>query len=134
MTFANNALTLVARLLLAAMFVVSGYSKIGPGFAGTVGYISSVGLPLAQAAAVASIVVEIGAGLALIVGYKTRWAAWALLVFTLAAGLLFHNFWAMPAADQLMQQVMFMKNLGVAGGLLMLSVAGPGMWSVDRER
>lgn len=133
MTFAHNALTLVARVLLAAMFVVSGYGKIG-GFEGTVGYISSVGLPLAQAGAVGAIVVEIGAGLALIVGFKTRWAALALMVFTLAAALLFHNFWTMPAAEQGMQQVMFMKNLAVTGGLLMLAVAGPGMWSFDRGR
>ena len=56
------------------------------------------------------------------------------MVFTLAAALLFHNFWAMPAAEQGMQQVMFMKNLAVAGGLLMLAVAGPGAWSLDRGR
>lgn len=133
MTMNQNAMALVGRILLALMFLIAGIGKIGAGFAGTVGYISSVGLPLPQVAAIGAIIVEIVGSLALIVGWKTRWAALALAIFSVAAALLFHNYWAMPANQQMMQQIIFMKNLAVAGGLLMLAVAGPGAWSVDRR-
>jgi putative oxidoreductase len=133
MTMNQNVAALAGRILLALMFLIAGIGKIGDGFAGTVGYISSVGLPQPQLAAVGAIIVEIVGSLALIVGWKTRWAALALAIFTVAAALLFHNYWAMPANQQMMQQIIFMKNLAVAGGLLMLAVAGPGAWSVDRR-
>jgi putative oxidoreductase len=133
MAMNQNATALVGRVLLALMFLIAGIGKIGAGFAGTVGYISSVGLPLPQVAAIGAIFVEIVGSLALIVGWKTRWAALALALFTVATALLFHNYWAMPANQQMMQQIIFMKNLAVAGGLLMLAVAGPGAWSVDRR-
>jgi putative oxidoreductase len=133
MTMNQNATALAGRILLALMFLVAGIGKIGAGFAGTVGYIGSVGLPMPQVVAVGTIIVEIVASLALIVGWKTRWAALALAIFTVAAALLFHNYWAMPANQQMMQQIIFMKNLAVAGGLLMLAVAGPGAWSIDRR-
>jgi putative oxidoreductase len=133
MTMNQNAMALVGRILLALMFLIAGIGKIGAGFAGTVGYIGSVGLPLPQVAAIGAIIVEIGASVALIVGWKTRWAALALAIFSVAAALLFHNYWAMPTNQQMMQQIIFMKNLAVAGGLLMLAVAGPGAWSVDRR-
>jgi putative oxidoreductase len=129
----QNAAALVGRILLALMFLLAGISKIGDGFAGTVGYIGSVGLPLAQLVAIGTIILEVGAALLLIIGWKARWAALALMLFTLAAALLFHNYWAMPADKQMMQQIMFLKNLAVAGGLLMLAIAGPGAWSLDRR-
>ena len=132
MTTNQNAMALVGRVLLALMFLLSGIGKIG-GFEGTVGYISSVGLPLPSVLAAGALVLEIVAGIALIVGYKTRWAALALALFTIAAAVLFHNFWAMPPDKQMMQQVIFMKNMAVTGGLLMLALAGPGAWSVDRR-
>jgi putative oxidoreductase len=132
MTTNQNAMALVGRVLLALMFLLSGIGKIG-GFEGTVGYISSVGLPLPSVLAAGALVLEIVAGIALIIGYKTRWAALALALFTLAAAFLFHNYWAMPAGQQMMQQIIFLKNLAVTGGLLMLAMAGPGAWSVDRR-
>ncbi len=132
MTTNQNAMALVGRVLLALMFLLSGIGKIG-GFAGTVAYISSVGLPLPSVLAAASLVLEIVAGIALIIGYKTRWAALALVLFTIAAAVLFHNFWALPADKQMMQQIIFMKDIAIAGGLLMLAIAGPGAWSVDRR-
>lgn len=125
-----NAMALVGRVLLATMFILSGWDKIG-GFAGTAGYIQSVGLPMPQVLAAGALVLELVAGVLLVIGWKTRWAALALAVFCILAGVLFHNFWAMPADKQMMQQIMFLKNLAVAGGLLMLAVAGPGRWSVD---
>jgi putative oxidoreductase len=127
-----NAAALAGRILLAAMFLMAGYGKIG-GFAGTVGYISSVGLPAPQLLAAAAVVVELVGGALLLVGWKARWAALALAGFTVMASVLFHNYWAMPAAQQMMQQLMFTKNMAVTGGLLMVAALGAGGWSVDRR-
>jgi putative oxidoreductase len=129
---AVNLLTLAARILLAALFLWSGFGKIG-GFTGTVGYIASKGLPLAQALAAATVLVEIGAGLLLLIGWKARWAALALAIFTVLAAVLFHNYWAVPEAQKMMQQISFMKNLAIIGGLLMVVAFGAGSWSVDRR-
>lgn len=127
-----NAIALAGRILLAAMFLMAGYGKIG-GFAGTVGYIGSVGLPAPQVLAAAALVVELVGGALLLIGWKARWAALALAGFTVMASVLFHNYWAMPAAQQMMQQLMFTKNIAVAGGLLMVAALGAGGWSVDRR-
>jgi putative oxidoreductase len=129
----QDALALVGRTLLALMFVIAGYSKIG-GFAGTVAYVASKGLPAAQVVSVLTIVLELGAGLALIVGLHARWAALALAVFTLAAAFLFHDFWAVPPEQQLTQYLSFMKNISITGGLLAITAFGPGGWSWDERR
>lgn len=121
---------LAGRLLIAAIFVLSGFSKI-TGFDGTVGYIASKGLPLPQLGALAAIVVELGGGLLVIAGWKTRWAAAAMLVFTLAAAVLFHNFWAAAPDAAQNQMIHFMKNISMAGGLLYVLVFGSGPLSVD---
>ena len=132
-TSLQNPLALVGRLLLALLFLPAGINKIG-GFAGTVGYITSKGLPMPSVAAVIAIIVEVGAALALIAGFGTRWAALALAGFTLIATFFFHNYWAMPAEQVMMQQLMFFKNIAVVGGLLVLAAHGAGAWSVDAKR
>lgn len=129
----NNAFLLAARVLMAVMFVPAGISKIG-GFEGTVGYIASVGLPMAAAGAVAAIVVEVLGGLALLAGVGTRVAAVVLALFTLAASVFFHAYWAVPAEQAMVQQLMFFKNLAIVGGLLGLAAAGAGGWSVEGRR
>ena len=129
----QNPLTLVGRLLLALLFLPAGISKIG-GFAGTAGYIASKGLPMPSVAAVIAIIVEVAGGLALMAGFGTRWAALALAAFTVVATFLFHNFWAMPAEQVMVQQLMFFKNIAVVGGLLVLVAHGAGAWSLDAKR
>lgn len=129
----QNPLALISRLLLAALFLPAGIGKI-TGFEGTVGYIASVGLPMATLGAVAAIVVEVLGGLALLVGFGTRWAALVLALFTLTASFFFHNYWAVPAEQQFMQQLLFMKNVGVTGGLLALAAFGAGAFSLDARR
>jgi putative oxidoreductase len=129
----QNPLSLVGRILLALLFVPAGLSKIA-GFSGTVGYIGSQGLPLPAVAAVIAILVEVGGGLALLAGFGTRLAALALAAFTLVATVVFHNYWAMPADMQMMQQLMFFKNIAVVGGLLVLAAWGAGAWSLDAKR
>lgn len=116
----NSKLVALGRALIALLFVPAGISKIF-GFAGTVGYISSVGLPLPALAAIGAIVVEVGAGLALLAGYRTQVVALILAAFTLVAAVVFHNFWAAPAEMAQMQQIMFFKNIAVVGGLLILA-------------
>ena len=132
-TSLQNPLALVGRLLLALLFLPAGINKIG-GFAGTVGYIASKGLPMPSVAAVIAIIVEVVGAVALIAGFGTRWAALALAGFTFIATFLFHNFWAMPAEQVMMQQLMFFKNIAVVGGLLVLAAHGAGAWSVDAKR
>ena len=129
----QNPLAFVGRLLLALLFLPAGLSKIS-GFAGTVGYIASKGMPMPTAAAVIAIIVEVVGPLALIAGFGTRWAALVLAGFTLVATFVFHNFWAMPADQVMMQQLMFFKNIAVIGGLLILAAHGAGAWSVDAKR
>jgi len=120
---------LIGRILIAFIFVFSGLGKI-TGFEGTVGYIASKGLPLPQLAAVAAIIVELGGGLMLVVGWKAHWAAAAMLVFTGMAALFFHNFWALPADQAQNQMIHFMKNISMMGGLLYVVVYGGGPVSV----
>lgn len=132
-TTLQNSLSLAGRLLLVALFLPAGIGKI-TGFAGTVGYIASVGLPLPTLGAALAILVEVGGGLALLAGAGARVAALVLAFFTLAASVFFHAFWSVPADQQFVQQLLFMKNIAVAGGLLTLAAWGPGAWSVDARR
>ena len=129
----QNPLSLAGRLLMAALFLPAGIGKI-TGFAGTVGYISSVGLPLPTVAAAGALVVEILGGAALIVGYQTRIAALVLALFTLVASFFFHNYWGVPAEQAFVQQLLFFKNVAVVGGLFVLAAFGAGAWSLDAKR
>lgn len=129
----QNPLSLAGRLLLALLFLPAGFGKL-TGFAGTVGYIASVGLPAPQLGAIVALVVEIAGGIALIAGFGTRFAALALALFTLVASFFFHNYWGVPAEQQFMQSLLFYKNIAVVGGLLTLAAWGPGAWSVDSRR
>jgi putative oxidoreductase len=129
----SSSAALVGRVMLAAMFVLAGISKIG-GFDGTVAYIASKGLPLPMVAAAGTVLLEIAGGLALITGWRARWAALALAVFTVVASVIFHAYWALPVEEQRMQQLMFMKNMAVTGGLLMVFALGAGRFSLDERR
>lgn len=126
-------LSLAGRLLIASLFLPAGISKL-TGFSGTVGYIQSVGLPLPQAAAAVAVVIEIAGSLMLILGFKTRWAALAMAVFTLMASYYFHAYWSVPEAARMVQSLFFKKNMAIAGGLLALAGLGAGAWSLDAWR
>src|SRR5262247_1658003 len=91
----RDFIALVGRVLLAVLFIISGYGKIG-GFDGTVQTLAGKGLPLPQLATAVAILVELGGGILLAIGWKTRWvAAVAIILFTIAASFLFHDFWNM---------------------------------------
>jgi putative oxidoreductase len=129
----KSPLVVIGRVLLALMFVMAGFQKLG-GIAGTAGYIASVGLPTPTVLAVLAGLLEVVAGLALMIGFQARWAALALAVFTILANLFFHKFWAAPADQAFVQQLMFMKNLSIAGGLFVVAALGAGPVSVDARR
>jgi len=120
---------LAGRILIAFIFIFSGFGKL-TGFDGTVGYIASKGLPLPQLAAIAAIIVELGGGILLVAGWKARWAAAAMLIFTGMAAVLFHNFWAVTPEQAQNQMIHFMKNITIMGGLLYVLVYGSGPISV----
>jgi len=117
---------LAARILLGLIFVVAGFGKLGAGYAGTAGYMDSMGVPGGLLPLV--IAVEILGGVMIILGLKIKWAAIALAGFTLLAGVLFHS----NLADQ-MQSILFMKNLAISGGLLLLVNHGAGELSLDKK-
>ena len=121
----ENVADLAGRILISAMFLTSGLGKIS-GYAGTQGYMESMGVPGALLPLV--IALEVLGAVAVIVGYHTRVAAAALAGFTLAAAVLFHS-----GADQ-MQQLLFMKNVAITGGFLFLVARGAGDWSLDARR
>lgn len=116
----------VARLFLGQIFLLAGLNKIS-GYAGTQGYMEAMGVPGGLLPLV--IALEVVAGLAIIVGFKTQWASYALAAFTLIATAIFHA----NLADQ-MQMILFMKNISITGGLLLLATYGSGAWSVDAKR
>lgn len=123
---------LAGRILIALIFVFAGLGKIS-GFDGTVGYIASKGLPLPQLAAIGAIIVELGGGIMLVLGWKTRWAAAAILIFTALAALFFHDFWAVPPDQAQGQMIHFMKNMAIMGGLLFVVIHGGGAISLDKD-
>jgi putative oxidoreductase len=132
-TSIQNSLNLAARLLMVVLFLPAGIGKL-TGFAGTVGYITSVGLPLPTLAAATALVVEIIGSLALLAGFGTRIAALVLAAFTLVASFFFHAYWGVPADQAFMQQLLFFKNIAVVGGLLAIAANGAGAWSLDSRR
>jgi putative oxidoreductase len=115
---------LIGRFLIALIFITSGWSKIG-GFAATQGYMESMGVPGVLLPLV--ILTELGGGVLIVLGLFTRYAALALAGFSILSGILFHG-----GADQ-MQQILFMKNLAMAGGFLFLVAHGAGRISLDRR-
>jgi len=129
-TTAQDTLALIGRLVLAWFFVPAGWSKIA-GFSGTVAYATSAGLPLPEIGVAVGLLIELVGGLLLLVGFGTRWAALSLAVFTVVAAFFFHNYWAMPEAQQMMQKLNFTKNLAIAAGLLAFAAFGPGRLSIE---
>ncbi len=121
----NPYLGLAGRVLLAITFVVAGYGKIG-GYVGTQGYMESMGVPGMLLPLV--IILELGGGLAIIAGWQTRIIAILLAGFTLLAAFMFH----LDFADRL-ESILFMKNVSIAGGFLLLAAYGPGALALDNR-
>jgi putative oxidoreductase len=133
LTPAQNAFALLGRVLLAMLFVPSGWGKIA-GFSGLVGYISSKGIPMPEVCAAIAIATELGLGLLLLVGWQTRWVALLMAIFVAVITPIFHNYWAVPEAQVMAQKMNFFKNFAITGGLLAFAAFGAGAFSIDGRR
>ena len=123
---------LAGRIMLALIFLISGFAKIG-NFAGTAGFMASKGIPFAEIALALAIIIEIGGGVMLVAGWKALWAALAIFLFLIPATLIFHNFWAVEAAQFQNQMNHFLKNVCILGGMLYIMAYGSGPLSIDHD-
>ena len=123
---------LVGRALLSSIFILSGWGKI-TGFSGTAAYMASKGMPMPDVLLVPTIIIELGGGLMLLLGWKARWAALAIFLFVIPTTLIFHAFWAVDAAQVQNQMINFMKNLAIMGGMLYVVAYGSGPYSLGKK-
>lgn len=126
----NAIVSLLGRVLLSAIFILSGFSKIFT-FHAMAGMLAAKGFPLATVAAGIAIAIEVVGGLAILTGFKAKIAAWVVFLYLIPTTLLFHNFWTMQGAMRVSNQTNFMKNLAIMGGLLLLASNGAGRCSLD---
>lgn len=131
MKFCCSSLLFLGRLCISAIFLMAGIGKFID-YEGTVNYMTSKGLKFVPLLLVTAALVEILSALALILGFKTRYAAFILFLFLIPTTYLFHDFWNVGPEEAKLQFVMFMKNLSIAGGLLYIMAVGAGGLSIDR--
>ncbi len=124
---------LIARILLAQIFIISGYGKFS-NFAGTAAFMAGAGLPFAKILLVLTIALEVGGGILLVLGWQARWLAAAFFGFTFLAAWIFHPFWNSDAGSVISQINDFMKNLAIMGGMLYVITHGAGPLSLDSRR
>jgi putative oxidoreductase len=129
----QDTAALVGRNMLGLLFVISGVEKIGA-FSDTAVYMASAGLPAVSVLLILAIVVEIGGGGAICLGWQTRLGALVILLFTATVTIVFHRFWNMPPDQAAVQRLFFMKNLSVMGGLILLMAFGPGRMAFHFDR
>jgi len=129
----RNIVPLLGRTLLGLPFFFSGLNKIFA-WGQTAGYMAARGFPLVPLFLLAAVILEIGGSLSLFLGLRVKLGAAALLIFLIAATLIFHNFWAFMGAEKQEQMINFMKNVAIMGGLLFVLTFGPGPMSFDGKR
>jgi putative oxidoreductase len=122
---------LAGRVLLAGLFLWSAYAKLVY-MDGNVGYMKAYGMPAAELLIWPALLLELAGGAMLLLGWKARWAALALVLFTIPATFIFHAYWGVPADQVLNQQIHFMKNLAILGGLFSVIAHGAGRIALDR--
>lgn len=127
---ARSGTALVGRILMSAIFIISGIAKLTDPV-GTVGYMNSAGVPNADTLVYIAGIAELAGGLSLLFGFLTRIGALGLIVLLVLINLLMHDFWTLTGAERQMQMVQFVKNLAVMGGLFMIVAMGPGRYSID---
>ena len=121
---------LAGRILMSVLFLVSGFFKLGA-YSQMVGYAASKGLPMAGVAVACAAVLELAGGLAILIGFQTKIAAWLLFLYLIPTTFYFHNFWAMQGMEQQNNMVHLLKNVAIMGGLVILAANGPGPYSID---
>jgi putative oxidoreductase len=125
-----DAVLALGRALMSVIFIVSGFNKF-MAVAGTTAYLTRLGVPSPQIMVYVVAALELIGGLMILVGFKTRWVALVMCVFTGITVFLGHKFWAVDAAQYQNQLNHALKNLAIMGGFLVLAGAGPGRYSVD---
>jgi putative oxidoreductase len=131
--FIESGLTLLGRILLSAIFLLSGFGKIGD-WSGTASSMTAHGMVAIPFFLPLAILFEIGGGLSVLLGFRARWGALALICFLVPATVIFHNFWAYAGAERHGQLINFLKNLAILGGLLLLVLRGAGKPCIDWPR
>jgi putative oxidoreductase len=131
-TALQGKVLLAARLLVTPLFIYSGIGKI-LAFEATAGRLPGGAGGFGSVLAAIAIVIELGGSLALILGVYARCAAIALMVFTILATVMFHNFWASPPAQVTAQTINFLKNLGLIGLFAMIAAFGPGAYALRKK-
>ena len=129
----QNSAALAGRILLALIFIISGFGKI-TGYAGTAGYMASKGLPFAEVLTALSIAVELGGGLAIAFGWRAREAAALIFLWMIPVTLIFHNPLGLDPALAKQQMIHLQKNLSIMGGMLGLFAFGPGRFGLDAKK
>ena len=126
----SSVTPLAARILLSLMLVWSGIGKV-MAFTYMAGYAAAKGLPAPSLAIGAAATIEILGGLAVIFGFKTKLAAWAIFLYLIPVTFVFHNFWAVQGPEHMNAMIHFMKNVTIMGGFLLLAAFGAGAYSFD---
>jgi len=133
LTAQNPTVPLVSRILIGLLFIVAG-SRKALGIAATAGYFAKLGFPAPEVMAYLAVLIEVGGGILLIIGWQTRWVSWLLVLFTVIATGMAHRFWEFSDPAQYNAQLNnFLKNVAIIGGLLMFATFGPGSASVDKR-
>lgn len=132
MSSPQRMLSPIGRFCLSLIFLLSALGKLTD-WQGTAGYMASKGMPLVPFFLVGAIVLELAGGLSVLLGFKTRWGVALLVIFLIPATLIFHNFWTFEGQERQLQMIMFLKNLAILGGLLLLGSLGPGSCSLDEK-
>lgn len=126
----NQITSLVGRILLSVIFLLSGVTKLTT-WGATAGYMKAKGMPYVSALLAGAIIVELFGGLGVLLGARAKLAAWMLFLYLIPVTLMFHNFWAYQGMERVDNMVHFLKNLAIMGGLLTLAGSGAGSFSLD---
>jgi putative oxidoreductase len=132
MTGNRSNVLLIGRILIGILFLVAGIMK-AMNIAGTTGYMTKLGFPAPELMAYLSTIIELAAGVLLIIGWQTRRVAWVLIVYVLIATGMAHRFWEYEPAQRVIQINHFLKNLALIGAMLYIVISGPGSASVDKS-
>lgn len=132
-TTTQGMAALIGRICFSTIFIVAGYHKLAA-YSATVAVMTSKGIPMAEWLIVGAIILELGGGILVLLGYKARLGALMLLLFIIPVSYYFHSFWGYGPEEMVNQMHHFMKNLAMMGGALYIMAFGPGVFSLDKMK
>jgi putative oxidoreductase len=128
----QSVVLLVGRILMSVLFLWAAAAKL-MALQGTVSYMASKHMPYIYWFLAGALFLQIAGGISLLLGYRARWGVWMLIIFIIPASVVFHDFWNSSGSTRLIEQMMFMKDMAILGGLFAFTVAGPGSYSFDKS-